>query len=172
MGYKPIESYGVIGDLHSVALVGMDGSIDWCCLPRFDSPSLFAAILDENKGGYFRVSATSETCRQMYLPETNCLVTRFLSPDGVGEVVDFMPVGAVRGGGGHLHQIVRIARCVRGTVSFRAPSVFRPSTTRATSMKPALWTTAWCSKRKRCAWECSPIVRCELRRTAPSRRWN
>ena len=120
MGYKPIESYGVIGDLHSVALVGMDGSIHWCCLPRFDSPSLFAAILDEKKGGYFRVSATSGTCRQMYLPETNCLLTRFLSPDGVGEVVDFMPVGAVHGTGGHLHQIIRIARCVRGAVSFRA----------------------------------------------------
>ncbi len=118
MAYKPIESYGVIGDLHSVALVGMDGSIDWCCLPRFDSPSIFAAILDEKKGGFFRVSARHETHRQMYLPDTNCLLTRFLSPDGVGEVVDFMPVGAVHGAGGHLHQIYRLARSVRGAVHF------------------------------------------------------
>src|ERR1700680_4514416 len=98
MAYKPIESYGVIGDLHSVALVGMDGSIDWCCLPHFDSPSVFAAILDEKKGGCFRINATSVARhRQMYLPETNVLVTRFLSPDGVGEVVDFMPVQDRRG---------------------------------------------------------------------------
>ena len=57
MGYKPIESYGVIGDLHTVALVGIDGSIDWCCLPHFDSPSVFAAILDDQKGGSFRIAS-------------------------------------------------------------------------------------------------------------------
>src|SRR5258707_7732605 len=56
MGYKPIESYGVIGDLHTVALVGIDGSIDWCCLPHFDSPSVFAAILDDQKGGQIHCS--------------------------------------------------------------------------------------------------------------------
>lgn len=122
MSYKPIESYGVIGDLHSVALVGMDGSIDWCCLPHFDSPSIFAAILDCQKGGHFKVAATHEgPRRQMYLPETNVLLTRFLSDEGVGEVIDFMPVQTRR----HtterecLHQIVRIARAVRGSVHFR-----------------------------------------------------
>src|SRR2546425_2732747 len=93
MAYKPIESYGVIGDLHTVALVGIDGSIDWCCLPHFDSPSVFAAILDCQKGGFFKIAATSEgSCRQMYLPETNILMTRFLSSEGMGEVVDFMPL--------------------------------------------------------------------------------
>ena len=60
MAYKPIESYGVIGDLHTVALVGMDGSIDWCCLPHFDSPSIFAAILDERKGGFFKIASLYE----------------------------------------------------------------------------------------------------------------
>ena len=122
MTYKPIESYGVIGDMHSVALVGMDGSIDWCCLPSFDSPSIFAAILDDVRGGSFQLSVTYEASRkQMYLPDTNVLLTRFLSGDGVGEVCDFMPIhrddwGAYRKG---MHQIVRIARAVRGAVRFR-----------------------------------------------------
>ena len=118
MGYQPIESYGVIGNLHSVALVGMDGSIDWCCLPAFDSPSVFAAILDDRKGGNFQIAASwGGRRRQMYLPETNVLVTRFLSPEGVGEVVDFMPVS--EGISTVRHQIVRIARGVRGAVHFR-----------------------------------------------------
>jgi GH15 family glucan-1,4-alpha-glucosidase len=122
VSYKPIESYGVIGDLHSVALVGMDGSIDWCCLPRFDSPSVFAAILDCQKGGFFKLAAVEETThRQMYLPETNVLLTRFLSDEGVGEVVDFMPVRTVRRADDkeYFHQIVRTARAVRGSVHFR-----------------------------------------------------
>jgi GH15 family glucan-1,4-alpha-glucosidase len=118
MGYKPIESYGVIGDLHSVALVATDGSIDWCCLPYFDSPSVFAAILDCQKGGFFRVGSVGETTnRQMYMPDTNVLLTRFLSNDGVGEVVDFMPI--VESGRGCMHQIVRTARGIRGTTRFR-----------------------------------------------------
>src|ERR1700719_5316685 len=99
MAYKPIESYGVIGDLHTVALVGMDGSIDWCCLPHFDSPSVFAAILDEHKGGHFRIAPTAErvTRKQVYWPETNVLITRFLLDDGVVEVIDYMAVGLKRG---------------------------------------------------------------------------
>ena len=122
MAYKPIESYGVIGDMHSVALVGHDGSIDWCCLPYFDSPSIFAAILDEHKGGYFQIAATHKgTLRQMYLPETNVLLTRFLSHEGVGEVIDFMPVRHQYQGQheARFHQIVRVAQAVRGSVSFR-----------------------------------------------------
>ena len=76
MAYKPIESYGVIGDMHSVALVGTDGSIDWCCLPHFDSPSIFAAILDDKIGGSFKIAATQGGhTRQLYLPETNKLHT-------------------------------------------------------------------------------------------------
>ena len=121
MAYKPIESYGVIGDMHSVALVGTDGSIDWCCLPHFDSPSVFAAILDDKKGGRFQIAATHEgSRRQMYLPETNVLLTRFLSDEGVGEVIDFMPVrNHQAGSAAGRHQIVRIAHAVRGTVHFR-----------------------------------------------------
>lgn len=118
--YKPIEAYGIIGDLHSVALVGLDGSIDWCCLPRFDSPAVFAAILDCNKGGSFKIAATQhQTRKQMYLPATNVLLTRFLGSDGVGEVTDFMPVQEGTSSA-HLcpHQIVRTAKAVRGEVRF------------------------------------------------------
>ena len=121
MAYKNIDNYGVIGDLHTVAQVGIDGSIDWCCLPRFDSPSLFCAILDEKKGGSFRICSTAESrTKQMYLPDTNVLVTRFLSADGVGEVVDFMPWHDSPGGA---QAIVRIVRCVRGSVRFRLDCV-------------------------------------------------
>jgi GH15 family glucan-1,4-alpha-glucosidase len=121
MSYLPIEHHGVIGDLHTAALVGIDGSIDWLCLPHFDSPSLFASILDDERGGFFRIAATSEEARrrQMYLPDSNVLLTRFLTPDGVGEVVDFMPIH-VSGGGKRPedHQVVRIVRGVRGSLPF------------------------------------------------------
>ena len=86
MAYQPIENYGMIGDMHTVALVGIDGSLDWLCVPDFDSPSVFAAILDDGKGGRFKITPIGEnvTCKQFYWPETNVLVTRFLSPDGAG----------------------------------------------------------------------------------------
>ena len=95
-GYQPIENYGIIGDLHTTALVGMDGSIDWLCLPHHDSPSVFAAILDSAKGGRFKVSPMGGdvTTKQLYWPDTNVLVTRFFTPDGVGEITDYMPIGA------------------------------------------------------------------------------
>ncbi len=120
MPYRPIENYGIIGDMHSVALVGMDGSIDWLCFPHFDSPSVFAAILDDEKGGRFRISPTSGdfTCKQLYWPDTNVLITRFFSPDGVGEVTDYMPVGAPESGHGH-HLLIRRVKVVRGEVTFR-----------------------------------------------------
>ncbi len=119
--YQPIEDYGVIGDLHTVALVGKNGSIDWCCLPHFDSPSLFAALLDRKKGGRWQIAALHEGQRkQLYFPDTNVLITRFLSPDGVGEVMDCMPVEE---NVPHLekakyHQIIREVKAVRGEVGF------------------------------------------------------
>ncbi len=120
MGYQPIEDYGIIGDMHSVALVGTDGSIDWLCFPHFDSPSVFAAILDDEKGGRFKIAPAPDgvTRRQMYWPDTNVLITRFLSQDGVGEVIDYMPVGAPEDGHGH-HRLIRRVRVVRGEVAFR-----------------------------------------------------
>jgi len=80
MSYQPIENYGIIGNMRTVALVGMNGSIDWYCYPQFDSPSIFGAILDDKKGGRFQISAGTDGVRhkQFYWPSTNVLVTRFL----------------------------------------------------------------------------------------------
>ena len=121
MSYSNIGDYGIIGDLHTIALVGLDGSIDWCCLPHFDSPSIFAAILDHKQGGHFKIAPVHEgTQRQMYLPETNILLTRFLQHDGVGELTDFMPVESDEAGyRPRRHQIIRMLAVVRGTVTFR-----------------------------------------------------
>jgi GH15 family glucan-1,4-alpha-glucosidase len=119
MAYRPIEDYGLIGDLHTVALVGVDGSIDWLCLPRFDSPSVFAALLDDEKGGRFRIAPIDDgiTHKQFYWPETNVLVTRFLAPHGAAELTDFMPVADH--GGDQRRQVVRRLTGVRGDVRFR-----------------------------------------------------
>jgi GH15 family glucan-1,4-alpha-glucosidase len=117
MNGHPIENYGVIGDLHTVALVGLDGSIDFMCFPRFDSPTIFASLLDPKKGGRFRLAPVLEKAnrRQLYLPDTNMLLTRFLSEEGVAEVSDFMPVTQGR----HAHDLVRRAKTVRGRIRFR-----------------------------------------------------
>ena len=115
--YAPIEDYGIIGDLHTVALVGKDGSIDFLCLPSFDSPSVFAALLDAERGGRFQIAPQlGEAMRkQLYLPDTNVLLTRFLSSDGVAELSDFMPVED----GGQAHTLVRRVKTVRGEIRFR-----------------------------------------------------
>jgi GH15 family glucan-1,4-alpha-glucosidase len=115
--HVPIEDHGIIGDLHTAALVSTDGDIDWLCLPRFDSPSVFAALLDQDRGGHFTVRCTGATrTKQMYLPDSNILLTRFLGENSVGEVVDFMvPHEHGRDGRG-AHQLVRLVRAVRGRV--------------------------------------------------------
>src|SRR6267378_2259615 len=115
MSYQPIENYGIIGNMRTVALVGMNGSIDWYCYPQFDSPSIFGAILDDKKGGRFQISAGADGVRhkQFYWPSTNVLVTRFLLADGIAELEDFMPVGLPSDSPGR-HHICRRIRCVRG----------------------------------------------------------
>src|SRR5690242_17972066 len=96
--YQPIENYGVIGNMRTAALVGRDGSIDWFCVPHFDSPSVFAAILDGQRGGRFQIAPACKELRrkQFYWPDTAILVTRFLHEEGVGQVEDFMPVSGAR----------------------------------------------------------------------------
>ena len=123
MSYKPISDYGIIGDMHSAAVVGLDGSIDWLCFPRFDSPSVFAAILDDEKGGRFRVSPAGEyQSEQRYLEDTNILCTSFTTNDGQVELQDFMPIGQDPKQSGH--ELLRIVRGVRGTVQMSC--LFQP----------------------------------------------
>ena len=139
--YLPIADHGVIGDLHTAALVGIDGTIDWFCAPHFDSPSVFASILDDEKGGCFKLKPCDGDIKstQYYLPETNVLVTRFTSDEGVAEVVDFMPVrkreknldhkrtgrklasdivGSIVSEDGH-HQLIRRVTGIRGNLHMR-----------------------------------------------------
>jgi GH15 family glucan-1,4-alpha-glucosidase len=126
MGYQPIESYGAIGDMRTAALVGRNGSIDWWCFPNFDSPSVFAALLDDQRGGRFQIAPAREGAshKQLYFPDTNVLITRFLTRDGVGEVTDFMPVEA-RVAERAESRIIRLVNVVRGTMKFRV--VCRPA---------------------------------------------
>jgi GH15 family glucan-1,4-alpha-glucosidase len=118
--YLPIADHGIIGDLHSIALVGTEGTIDWYCCPRFDSPSVFGAILDKERGGYYRIAPAHDgwTTKQLYVPDTNVLITRFLTPEGVGEVLDFMPIGDTADGE-HRQRLVRRVLCVKGEMRFR-----------------------------------------------------
>lgn len=113
-----IEDHGVIGDLHTAALVGVDGSIDFMCFPRFDSPTVFAAILDDKRGGRFSIAPVIEVekHRQFYLPDTNVLLTRFLSRDGVAELSDFMPVEEASA---VAHNLVRRVKTIRGEMRYR-----------------------------------------------------
>ena len=113
-----IAEHGLIGDLHTAALVATDGTVDWFCCPRFDSPSVFGALLDPEQGGHCRIRpvGTEYVTKQLYLPDTAVLITRFLAEDGVGEVVDFMPpAGALAT---TEHRLVRVVRCVRGQLTF------------------------------------------------------
>ena len=125
MTYKRIDDYGLIGDMHGSALVGSDGSIDWCCMPRFDSPALFSRILDSNKGGFYKLApAKISSSIRRYLPNTNVLETSFTTSTGTGVLIDFMPV--------HRHvvmpreplevtdsqRVVRILHCTKGRLDF------------------------------------------------------
>ena len=118
MTFQPIENYGVIGNMRSIALVGMDGSIDFLCYPNFDSPTVFAALLDDERGGCFQIQPQFNELRvrQLYLPETNILLTRFLAEDGLAELTDYMPLG---GKEEQPNEIIRTVAVVKGNVSFK-----------------------------------------------------
>jgi pentatricopeptide repeat protein len=117
--YANISDHGIIGDLQTAALVATDGTVDFFCCPRFDSPSVFASLLDAENGGHFRISpvADSYVSKQLYFPNTAMLITRFMTPDGVGEVLDFMPV--IEGEPTDRHRLVRYLRVARGTMQFQ-----------------------------------------------------
>src|SRR3954452_15197365 len=116
--YPLIADHGLIGDLQTAALVATDGTVDWFCAPRFDSPSIFGALLDAERGGHFRIRPKMDafTSKQLYFPDTAVLVTRFLTEAGVGEVVDFMPVTTTVAT--TEHRLIRMVRCVRGEMVF------------------------------------------------------
>ncbi|MFD9406547.1 glycoside hydrolase family 15 protein [Streptomyces sp. NPDC059989] len=130
--YPPIAEHGLIGDLQTCALVSSEGVLNWFCSPRFDSPSVFAGLLDHGRGGHFAITADASpgggadagpdagsevVTRQLYLADTAVLITRFLTAEGVGEVVDFMPVDETHTATDR-HRVVRVLRVVRGTVRF------------------------------------------------------
>jgi GH15 family glucan-1,4-alpha-glucosidase len=118
MSFEPIENYGVIGNMRSIAVVGVNGSIDFLCYPNFDSPSVFAALLDDERGGYFEIEPQlkKRRVRQLYLPDTNILLTRFLAEEGVAELTDYMPIAS---DGKQPNEIVRTLAVVRGGVDFK-----------------------------------------------------
>src|SRR5215217_6568634 len=119
--YPPIAEHGLIGDLQTAALVTTDGCVDWFCCPRFDSPSVFGSLLDHDNGGRFRIGPAGDdyVARQLYFPDTAILITRFMTPEGVGEVTDFMPVEDPQLASDR-HRLVRVVRCVRGQIRFEA----------------------------------------------------
>lgn len=130
MTYKRLEEYGLIGNMNSAALVGRDGSIDWLCMPAFDSPAVFSAILDDEKGGFFSITSDeAHDRRQIYFPETNVLTSRFGANDSVAQITDFMPIGPQRditgqlvGNGtsrGNERRLVRYVQGVMGETKLR-----------------------------------------------------
>ncbi|MBE7212244.1 MAG: glycoside hydrolase family 15 protein, partial [Gluconacetobacter diazotrophicus] len=125
MSYQPIANYGVVGNLQTVALVGMNGSIDFLSFPYFDSPTVFAALLDDQKGGRFSISPTQDGAqqKQLYLVDSNILLTRFLAPEGVAEISDFMPLSICPSEMGDERdnptRLVRRVKVVRGEMRCR-----------------------------------------------------
>jgi GH15 family glucan-1,4-alpha-glucosidase len=141
-----ISDYGVIGDMRTAALIGLDGGIDWCCLPRFDSGSVFAALLDRERGGTWAIRPRGEwTSTQRYLPRTNILETTFRTSDGVVVLTDFMPVDEDGRPSGPHPEIHRQLRCTRGRVAMQM--VFMPRfeygarTTRLELLRAGLFAT-------------------------------
>jgi len=146
--YKPISDYGVIGDMHTAALVGLDGSIDWYCAPRFDSPSVFAALLDVRKGGKFQLSPTEKlTTKQSYDGDTNVLSTIFESKQAKIKLTDFMPCFMEKGEAKGFHELHRIVDCVEGEAGVRI--VFQPRLDYARGNTTLLETAEGCTAKNR-----------------------
>ena len=122
-GFKPIEDYGLIGNMLTAALVGRDGAIDWLCLPRFDSPACFAALLGSPRHGHWRIAPKSakHAVRRRYLPDTAILETTFTCKSGSVLVTDFMPLTDQESGS----DIVRMVRGLKGTVRMEMELILR-----------------------------------------------
>src|SRR6202166_2172807 len=118
MSFEPIENYGAIGNMRSIALAGVNGSIDFLCYPNFDSPTVFAALLDDEGGGRFQIEPQlkKSKVRQLYLPDTNILLTRFLAEEGLAELTDYMPIGT---DGEEPNEIIRTLTVIRGEIDFK-----------------------------------------------------
>src|SRR5258706_6630818 len=114
---QPIENHCIVGNLRTAALIGLDGAVNFLCWPRFDSPSIFDSVIDDERGGSFELTPVlnGPRHRQLYLPDTNVLLTRFLSSDGVAEISDFMTIGDLDAGS----RLVRRVKAVRGSIHFR-----------------------------------------------------
>jgi GH15 family glucan-1,4-alpha-glucosidase len=123
--YQPIENYGIIGNLRTTALVSLSGSIDFMSFPRFDSPTIFVSMLDSKKGGYFSVEPQLKdfTSKQLYIPGTAVLLTRYFSEDGIAELTDYMPYPNDEGKS--VCAIVRKIKAIRGNITFRVNCVPR-----------------------------------------------
>lgn len=123
--FQPIENYGIIGNLKTVALVSLQGSIDFMCAPKFDSPTVFATMLDSQRGGFFAVEPELKnfTSKQLYLPGTAILLTRYFSDSGIAELTDFMPIQ--KGNKALTSAIVRQIKTVRGSIKFKVSCVPR-----------------------------------------------
>src|SRR6266705_1189875 len=146
--YKPISDYGVIGDMHTAALVGLDGSIDWYCAPRFDSPSVFASLLDVRKGGKFQLSPTEKfTTKQSYEGDTNVLSTIFESKEAKIKLTDFMPCFMEKGRAKGFQELHRIVDCVEGEAGLRI--IFQPRLDYARGNTTLLETSDGCTAKNR-----------------------
>lgn len=173
--YPPIAEHGLIGDLQTCALVSSEGVLNWFCAPRFDSPSVFAGLLDHDHGGHFAITADTPAAeggtesaavvtRQLYLADTAVLITRFLTRDGVGEVVDFMPVDDPHTATDR-HRVVRVLRVVRGSVRFALEC--RPRFDYGRAPTPSSWTARpHASRRRAPPPTCTPSAASRWRPTA------
>ena len=125
--YRRIADYGLIGNLHSAALVSKDGSIDYCSLPWLDSPTIFAALLDDEKGGFFSLQPSVPfTSDQEYITNTNILSCRFTTEHAEAVLYDFMPVENSRTGRKQKHYIHRCLKVIRGSMPFTLTLIPRP----------------------------------------------
>lgn len=126
--YRKIDDYGLIGNMHSSALVSKDGSIDYCCMPHLYSPTVFAAILDDEKGGCFHIRPDGEfSSEQAYLENSNVLRCQFSARSGEAELFDFMPISAEHDRyTEHTHKITRILRCIKGAMMIKVSYSPRP----------------------------------------------